>query len=840
MKLLSRISSFLLLLLLTSPLLGQSISGHVYDTDGQPIPFAAVSVKYEERGTTCTNDGVYNLSFNQPNQYTIVVTAVGFKNKSLEIILKNNEDRVLDFYLETDAIQLEAVSVVANKKDPAYGIIASAIKAKRQWRNQLDAFTCSMYIRAKEIISEKEKRRREKIKNQAKLQEKNSSTNEEADDPLEEKKKAQEEAINKLANSMNMAEIRLSRHFKAPNLYKDIREGYKKYGDQEGLYYIQANEDDFDFYTNLMDLYGLNEVPLVSPLHAASILTYKFKLISSEVVDDKLEYKIKVTPRKKGNASWRGYIWIQEGSFAIVKVDLGISKSGLLFYDDFNVKQEYKFHNDSLLLLTRQEFDYKAKAGSKKFVGKTIATFSDYIINPIFEKRFFKNELMVTTQDAYEKDSLYWQGNRGQKLTLEEQRFQFVKDSIYAITHSDHYKDSIELADNEIKLLDILWQGITFSDWRKKRRYFFGSALSMVNPVAPGGMRLGYNGAYFKKWESEKIFSLNGRIDYGLRNENIQGLFSTSYKYDPMHFGYIGAHIGRFYNLIAQNDAVTNLLQRANWMEQDYIGIYWKRELFNGFDLTWRWRYETFRSISNLQFGELTNDWFENNDPIAFDTYHSFNSSINISYTPFRKFITEPRKKVILGSKWPTFSLYYKKGFKDIVNSNVDFDYLELEVKQDIRISTIGTSTYKIQGGQFLNTKKLNYVDYKFFPIGDKYFFASLLESMQLQDTTIITAEEYLKVNYVHHFNGALINYLPLIKKTRLHVVLGAGSLIIPQSDYQYLEAFVGIERTVRIQRSRYRFGLFFVGAQSNLGDITPRLKFAIQRYDARNKNWEY
>jgi len=243
---------------------GQSISGFVYDQDGQPIPYATVSVKYEERGTSCTSKGEYFLEFQQGNQITLVTTSVGFKSKTIELILGPNENKKVNFHLDRDNQVLQEVSVTARKRDPAYGIIAQAIDTKSKWKKQIEGSTCSMYIKAQENISEKERKRREKIKKLEKKQKENEDKGEEAEDPLVKAKKERDAEINKLANSMNMAEIRLTRHFKAPNLYKDIREGYKKYGVQEGLYYIESNEDDFDFYTNLMPLLGLNQIPITS------------------------------------------------------------------------------------------------------------------------------------------------------------------------------------------------------------------------------------------------------------------------------------------------------------------------------------------------------------------------------------------------------------------------------------------------------------------------------------------------------------------------------------------------------------------------------------------------
>jgi hypothetical protein len=173
-----------------------------------------------------------------------------------------------------------------------------------------------------------------------------------------------------------------------------------------------------------MSLPTLNELPVVSPLHFTSILTYKFKLEETTFVNERMLFKIKVTPRKSGNASWEGYIWILDKSFSIMQVDLSLDKGGLLIYNDFNVKQEYEFNKDSILLLTRQEFDYSSKGGKSVFTGNTIAKYQNYEINPEFEKRFFKNEVAVTKQDAYDKDTSYWSQIRPVPLSIEEQNFQ--------------------------------------------------------------------------------------------------------------------------------------------------------------------------------------------------------------------------------------------------------------------------------------------------------------------------------------------------------------------------------------------------------------------------------
>ena len=111
---------------------------------------------------------------------------------------------------------------------------------------------------------------------------------------------------------------------------------------------------------------------------------------------------------------------------------------------------------------------------------------------------------------------------------------------------------------------------------------------------------------------------------------------------------------------------------------------------------------------------------------------------------------------------------------------------------------------------------------------------------MQLQDTTLNVTNSYLKLNYIHHFNGAIINYVPLVKKLGIHTVAGVSGIMIPQYNYQYAEVFVGIERSFRLSRTRFRLGVYGVEARSSLNKIDPRIKFGINFYSFRNDDWGY
>ena len=825
------------LILLAFTGIGQSISGFVYDETNAPVPFANVYVKNTQSGTAADAQGKYYLKLNDPGVVDLVITSIGFEDQEVKVQVDHREDVVKNIWLLVDQQELEAVTVSAKRRDPAYEIISKAIDQKPRWNNQFERSTCEVYIKAAEVITEKEKKKRERQRKKEEEREAQESTEE---DPDEIERRERKAAINKIAGSRNMAEVQMTRYFEQPNSIKEVREGFKKYGSTYGLFYTSTNEADFNFYDNLMNMGNLNELPVISPLHPTSVLTYKFKLEEIITGGDHLVYRINVQPRKKGNASWEGQIWIVNDLYYIQKIDLSLSEEGLMIYRSFNIKQEFNMNNDSLVLLTRQEFDYDSKDGRRSFKGNTIARYENYEINPAFKKRFFTNEVAVTTQEAYDRDSTYWDRIRPEPLTKEEQRFQRVKDSLIAITTSEVYLDSLDSAYNRITFGDIIWDGVGFSNRYKKRYLFLPSVPALLNPFEIGGLRLGPNGYFFKKWENEKYIGIGGRMDVGVRNLDLKGSLNIRYRFDPMHFGFIGVYGGRMFNTIVENDAVTFLFQRSNWIEEYRVNPYITRELVNGLRGSLILEYVDRLPIDQYQFGPLTEDWFGGNEPLTFQRYQTFIATFQLEYTPFQKFMTEPYRKVILGSKWPTIKAEYKRGIPNILGSDINFDYTELSLRQNFKLRSVGTTSYHVKSGKFFNKQDLRYVDYKIFPRGDQYFFASLMQSMQIQDTTLYANDIFVQAHLVHHFNGAFMNLIPLVNKLGVHSVVGASGLYIKDSGYTYGEWFVGAERYFKASRARWRVGVYFVDAVSNFSRIEPRIKFAINRYSLRDQSWGY
>lgn len=88
------------------------ISGRVVSSDNEIIDFATIHLKGTSFGAQTDEKGRYRFSAPE-GEYTLVVTAMGYKGVQRKITLNRHERRMLDFTLRPDTKELNAVTVTA-------------------------------------------------------------------------------------------------------------------------------------------------------------------------------------------------------------------------------------------------------------------------------------------------------------------------------------------------------------------------------------------------------------------------------------------------------------------------------------------------------------------------------------------------------------------------------------------------------------------------------------------------------------------------------------------------------------------------------------------------------
>ena len=813
---------FLFFLLLVSQILhGQyfTVSGVITNNKLEPLGLVSVKIKDMSRGTVSNDNGKYELKLEE-GKYDLIFTSIGYKTQIITLVVKANY--VQNIILEIDdGKNLSEVVVRGKIKDRGEEIIRNVIRSKEQVIAASGAYSFNAYIKATQIDSSI---RKTKKKQPDSVQKKNPDAD--------------------LAY-MSMAEVSLRVDNGSDTKIKEERSGVVKRGNPESLFFLSTTEGSFNIYNNLIRSRVLSQVPFLSPISYGGLAAYRYKIVNTKLEGKHKIYTISIKPRELSNVTVEGEVVVMDSAWVVLSARYKLPAYHLPEYDFFEIEQQYSFVDNKAWMITRQQFTYYSKTGKGKLSGQTIANYSDFELNKNFPPKYFGVELSSTAQEAYERDSSFWQKIRTEPLTEKEVRFIQYKDSIYRATHTKAYLDSIDRLTNKITWKKIGFMGVTFYDRQKQRTWVLPAAASMIQPFHFGGLRVAASVWYNKTFKSRKNISVFTNISYGFRNHDVNGSISVNRMYNPFNRGFYRVSLGRDFQYIYSGDAWINMIKRSNFYLNNSIGFGHGLEIMNGLflytdvDLAFRRSLSGYKTNSTID--SLFGEWLVDNQAIPFESYNSVYTRVRLAYTPGQKYIREPKEKIILGSKWPTFYVEWKTGTPHLLKSTVDFDYLEFGIEQEMKLGTTGILKYSALTGSFLNSKDLRLVEYKYQRRGDPIFFMNPHEAFQALDSTFPVFKWFYQGHFVHEFNGALLNKVPLFKKLQLREMAGGGFLFAPERELRYFELFGGVERVFKWPFNptyKFKIGVYIIGSVANKYNNPIMFKIGFSSWDKRRNKW--
>jgi len=814
----------------------QLLEGTVTDDKGAPIAFANVYLEDLASGVATDDTGAFSLRLERGGVYRVITSAVGYVTGSDSIFVEASGATRVELSLKPDVALLEEVVVRAAKRDSGYVIMREVAQRRREYLRETGPYRAEVYVKAREDVArriKRGKRDRTSLDDLAMPQGDPSSIEAQLDPDAD-----------SVATEFNLLELRLRLNVAPPNGYKEERLARSVYGSGQGLYVPLFGDADINFYRSRIDFGGLTKTTIVSPLSPIGVLNYKFRLVDTRrAADGQRIYEIEFKPRKRGNATASGTLIINDSLFNLREVVAELPQSGLRIFDALEVTQRYEEVAPDVWLPARQQFAYETRLGQReRFRGTTTLAFSDFELDYAFPPRFFNGEVATVDALAYKRDSIYWRGYRPEPLAMEEAEKVRTVDSMRARVNSVAYKDSVEAAYNRITPLELLWEGIGFRDHRRREVLNLPSIPSLIGFDIIGGWRLRPWAGYFRRFPNEQSMSFYGQASYGFQRRDWLGTANLVYRYDPRRLSDISVSGGRSFGSIFDGDGIRNQLSRSNYILLDRFAAAHRTELLNGLYLRVGGEYADRKPapIDNSEtfFSELLDD----DPPEQFETYQAAISDVTVSFTPFQRYLSEPARKVVLGSDWPTISLTHRKAWRGVLSSDIDFDYLEAAINQRLELGAIGNMLYSARAGQFVNTRDVRFVDVKRFRRSDPLLFFDPLLSFQSLDTSLATTKPFLELHAVHHFNGALINNLPLVRKLRIEAAAGAGILWLGEGDgYRYEELFFGLERIFKLgPRRRMRLGVYGVFSNSVARSPFWEPKVSIDIIDTWKRAWSF
>jgi hypothetical protein len=798
------------------------LRGYVYSEANEPLVGATIRIVNDNKGTISDEKGKYEIRLLQ-GLNRISVSTTGFQTELFEVIAE--KDLVKNVFLKIDQKQLDEFVVRVKKKDFSYEVIKNVLENKAKVLNQYQNYKAKVYIKSVEEFEKKNVKKKEDDL-PPKLDEQLN---------VEDKKTTKKDTI----PNLNIFECQLIRHQNSAGQQKEERSAVKKIGDQHTLFFKSVTDGEFNFYENHQKIAKIGDNAITSPLSDLTFLSYKFQLLKYYFEGKDKIYRIKVTPRDLGNALYEGEIEVFEDTWVLKSVDLKITKRGLLLYDEFGVKQVFE-NTQNRWMPSQTTYSWKVKEGGTKKTGTTEVIQSDYEFDLTLPKRFFGDEVGITTAEAYKKDSTFWESIRPHPLTVDERKVVKEKDRLEILHNSKAYLDSIDRVYNKITVPKIIYSGIGHINRTKKTTWYYDPILGLIDPLAIGGWRVRYGISYYKRYENRKQISVNTNFTYGFKNTDLKGSINANYFYNPIKVSSINVAFGSGFNIINGAATIKDIARRSNFYQNKFFEIRHRTELFNGFYLNTQLYTEVRSDLSNYKFGELGDRVFTNNNVQFFPTSQVYKSTFGIEYTPRQLYLREPNQKLILGSKYPTFNIDFQKAWQLTGKSNNVFAYVSASMRQTFNVGILGTSEYRINVGRFLDTTRLAVMDYKYMRGGDSHFFSPSMYTYQLIPKTFEVFNWYFESHYSHQFNGFLTSKIPLFNKTKIREVAGGGFLYVPERKYQYSEVFFGLNRVFKIGRERIRLGTYYVIGQSNNFGIRNGFKFSIEPYNQNKNTWSF
>jgi len=857
------------------------LRGTVKDADGEPLAYASVYIQNTTTGVLTNIKGEYFMEL-EAGSHRLVFSNLGYEPQIIEVLMDGN--KVVDVVLQEKAVNMDTVVLTATRRDPAYAIMEKVVDNKRRYIHPFDTYIRETYLKAS-LEVEQEKPKRDSVDSDSsmvslvpdtiankRLGHKDGTSGGVRilrtgykDGPPTELSKDKKPKPADYRRKLNFIESVSKTYHAAPNQFKSEILAYRDLSDkpkggsnvtigEDGvdissyqtttanpyLFYLDPTDAQFNLYENLITVLRLGDQPFVSPLSSTAWrLTYKYRLVESFMQDGRVIHRIEVTPRNSEGPVFEGEIFVVDGLWAIKSFNLQILRGALSYFRDFRMIHEYKMQNDLRWTLGREEYYYEVKDGKDHYYGNTIAIHKDYQLDVQHPRNFFRNELRKVEKEAFERDSTYWIQNRAVTLKQAELDFIRVQDSLKAVYTSPEYLREMDSTYNRITLFDVFLSGVGHRDRARGWEFFILPVTAQIQPWGVGGYRHMLGGTVTKTFKHFHELSLETEADYGFANQDVKGYGRLSFMYNPKRFARAYIKAGDRYALVTTTTNLIGLLGRNNYVRKTYFGLGHSFEVVNGLYWSFDLDFADRSPITGLNFD---NDLFGAiDDPRQFDLYREFLFTTRLRWVPMQKYHSEPYRKVVVGSNLPTFELTYRKGLPGIFGSEINFDWVELRVSDEFRPGTFGVSRWAVVAGSYIQESNLRFNDFKFFRGSTPYLFSNPLLDFQNLDTTYSTTGEYFQANYVHDDAGAILNKVPLIRKTPLQLTGGASVLAVPERDLLHGEVFAGLTLPFRIKAQRFKAGIFYVTSYSNTGNsIAGQWKFGLTFFDNWQNRWNW
>lgn len=793
-----------LLAFYSSNLFAGEVSGVVKDNNGGVLAYASITIKGTSKGAVANSQGRYRIQLD-PGLYTLVCQYVGFKSEEKQIEIGVGMVSV-DFELSPQDLKMPEV-VIKKGEDPAIEIIRETIKKRDYYNKQVDSFTVDVYIKG--------------------LLRSRGMPGSFLGQKIDTKDMAKDGIDSNGKGILFLSESQTKVSFTQPGKVKYEVISSRESGGGYGLSFPFF----INFYTNNVAVFSNNLNPrgFISPVSDNAFHYYKFRYEGNFFENGKMIDRIKVTPKRKNEPLFSGYLQIIDGEWRFHSLELSTTSGYQLeLIDTLKVTQIHAAVTNDIWRTQNQVVYVAVNKFGFDITGNFLNVYNNYNFSPAFSKKYFNRILMSYDTGFNKMDSSYWNAIRPVPLEPDEKQNFVFRDSTSKSFRDSMYSkrnvDSLRRNRKPVRFQNFFRGGVDRSFYSTKTfvNYKLEPLLKQLEYNTVEGLAVNIEQSVtLRPRQKENVYRIDWNTRYGFNNAHLNSYINFTVR--PARNNYQnkytsaggGKRISQF-NKDNPIDALTNSLYTLI-AKKNYIKLYeaWFGELAyhtrfdNGLRLHADILFEdrlplnnsTDFSFFNKERPLLPNHPYELGD-MPFEKHKALVTSLIFSYQPGQRYIQFPTYKMAVGSKLPTFELEYSKGIDQLLGSEVDFDKWKFSVYDNMNLKLGGELRYRLSAGGFLNNDRVALPDLQHFNGNQTFYNSKYLNSFQLAPYYQYSTSEnfYGVIHLEHHLNGLLTNKIPLLNKLKWNLVAGTNMFYVDSDNY-YIEAFAGLENILKLFR---------------------------------------
>jgi len=742
------------------------VSGIVVDNSNQPVPYANVVFKGSKTGVVSNEDGRFYIE--SPENYSaLVVSFVGFPDKEVKLpsLVNYNFKVVLK-----EGNSLKEVKIFAGKtskkNNPALDILRKIWERRR--KNGLKMFKQYQYDKYEKVEFDMN------TIDSAFMKSKIFKGMEFVFKSIDTSRVTGKTYLPIFINE-SLTELYGDNETKKT---KEILKANKNsgIGNGDGVnVFIKDLYNDFDIYDNYLNFFDKS---FTSPLSRTGIDVYNYVLADTAFIDNKWCYNIVFYPRRKNELTFKGDFWVNDSTFAIKKINMAITKSANInWVKDIYLEQEFDVLNDSVFLPTRDymmsDFALRKKEESKGVYGKRTTLYRNFKFNEKKSEKFYKDEVNYIDNSVYNKSNDYWEENRFEKLNKDEVKIYKMIDTLKTVKRFKQIYN----------LVSILGSGyIQFG------HFDYGPIFSTIGYNEVEGVRLRAGGRTY--FGPNDLWRLQGYTAYGFEDNKFKYGASGKWMIDKKNRIVISGGNRRDVEQIGASLTTTNDVLGRSYASSGLFTTGANGKLTNINLSALAIEIEPIKNLT-FQLGFSYRTLESASDTFKLDYYldttlttsksevKQSELNLQVEFTPKKKTIGYGVERRDIDSPYSRFFINYSQGFKGFINSDFDYQKLQLYYKQPIIIGAIGRSNFTMELGKTFGKIPLGLMS--IVPGNQTYFIIDNTFN-NLNFYEFIT-DQYATFQWEHNFNGKIFARIPGLRKLNLREIVGVKGVYGTVSD---------------------------------------------------------